>query len=224
MKVFINEVSVRIVKLSSKLDEANHELVIMGGNPILSKHLKGNVLVKQASRAQMIDVVKLLASSKLNKLDSIVFAFEKKKKAIKYFKKHFDIVEAAGGIVRKGKKILLIHRKGKWDLPKGKAEKGESIKQTAIREVEEECCVKVKLDKKIGETYHTYMDADKMVLKKTFWYSMTIREDKKMRPQKEEDIDKVRWKSHKQTEKAFKNTYNSIRSIYSKYLKTLDVS
>lgn len=37
--------------------------------------------------------------------------------------------------------ILFIKRNGRWDLPKGKAEKRETIEETAIREVEEETMV-----------------------------------------------------------------------------------
>lgn len=49
-------------------------------------------------------------------------------------------IEAAGGLVlRSDGHFLGIFRLGKWDLPKGKAEKGESMETTALREVEEEC-------------------------------------------------------------------------------------
>jgi 8-oxo-dGTP pyrophosphatase MutT (NUDIX family) len=48
-------------------------------------------------------------------------------------------MNTAGGIViNKGNQVLLIFRKGKWDLPKGKSENGESLKKTAKREVVEE--------------------------------------------------------------------------------------
>src|SRR6476661_1663707 len=49
--------------------------------------------------------------------------FEKLKKD---FFKHFTFIEAAGGIVQNDRKdLLFIFRRGKWDLPKGKMEKGE---------------------------------------------------------------------------------------------------
>ena len=49
----------------------------------------------------------------------------------------FKIVEAAGGIVYNDQyEILFIKRLGRWDLPKGKVEKGESLDQAALREVE----------------------------------------------------------------------------------------
>ena len=57
----------------------------------------------------------------------------------KDFFKQFDLIEAAGGIVQNDQKqMLFIYRLNKWDLPKGKVEKGENFEQAAIREVEEE--------------------------------------------------------------------------------------
>ena len=51
----------------------------------------------------------------------------------------FPLLEAAGGIVMNNEKErLFIYRFGKWDLPKGKIENGESIKEAALREVQEE--------------------------------------------------------------------------------------
>ena len=56
------------------------------------------------------------------------------------FKSNFNLIRAAGGLVLNSQKeFLFIFRGGRWDLPKGKIEKGEQIKETALREVEEEC-------------------------------------------------------------------------------------
>ena len=45
----------------------------------------------------------------------------------------FKVVEAAGGVVsNKNGEILFIRRMGKWDLPKGKIEKGESLEQACL--------------------------------------------------------------------------------------------
>ncbi len=49
----------------------------------------------------------------------------------------FKVIYAGGGVVKNSSgQILFIHRLGVWDLPKGKAEKGESNEETALREVE----------------------------------------------------------------------------------------
>ena len=55
------------------------------------------------------------------------------------FFKHFTLVQAAGGLVENDEgKVLIIFRRGKWDLPKGKMDEGETPALCAIREVEEE--------------------------------------------------------------------------------------
>ena len=59
------------------------------------------------------------------------------------FLKYFNIIKAAGGIVElKNKKTLWIFRNGKWDIPKGKIEMGESYKSTGQREIMEETGIK----------------------------------------------------------------------------------
>ena len=51
-----------------------------------------------------------------------------------------DRVEAAGGVVVRDGKVLLVHRPryDDWTLPKGKLDPGESFEDAALREVEEE--------------------------------------------------------------------------------------
>jgi hypothetical protein len=93
------------------------------------------------------------------------------------FQKLFRIIEAAGGIVSKPNgDILFIKRLGKWDLPKGKMEKGESREESAVREIEEETGLQnVELLSFINTTYHIYIErnGDK-VLKCTHWFEMSF--------------------------------------------------
>lgn len=137
---------------------------------------------------------------------------EKLKKA---FFKYFQLIEAAGGIVQNEKKeILFIYRLEKWDLPKGKVEKGEDLQQCAIREVEEETGVtKLKLKNKVGETYHTYNAFGKHFLKISHWYYMTCKNAQNLIPQTEEDITDIKWVKTKDIKEPLKNTYPSIKDI-----------
>ena len=48
------------------------------------------------------------------------------------------IIAAGGLVTNENNELLMIFRRGKWDLPKGKLDKGETIEECAIREVEEE--------------------------------------------------------------------------------------
>jgi 8-oxo-dGTP pyrophosphatase MutT (NUDIX family) len=113
----------------------------------------------------------------------------------KTFFKKFTLIQAAGGLVKNNEeKILMIFRRGKWDLPKGKLDKGEKIEDCAIREVEEETGLKnVKLHSPLLVTYHTYHEGTKFVLKESHWFSMTITGEQKLIPQTEEDIFDIKW-------------------------------
>ena len=137
---------------------------------------------------------------------------EKLKKA---FFKNFKEIEAAGGIVQNDKKeLLFILRLGKWDLPKGKVEKGEDIETCAIREVEEETgAVNLTLKKKIGETYHTYNAYGKHFLKTTHWFYITCPSKQTLVPQTEEDIAEIKWVKPKDIKEPLANTYPSIKDI-----------
>ncbi len=115
------------------------------------------------------------------------------------FMEHTDVIIAGGGIVQNEKgEYLLIYRKGKWDLPKGKIELTESIKDGAVREVEEETGVKIEqVDDEAFVTYHAYLLKGKKCLKQTQWYKMkAVAGQAKPVPQTEEDIQDVRWIAH----------------------------
>jgi 8-oxo-dGTP pyrophosphatase MutT (NUDIX family) len=143
------------------------------------------------------------------------------KASFELFSKPFKIVEAAGGIVKSSKgNVLWIKRLGKWDLPKGKIEKGESQDIAALREVEEECGVtNLILEDFIGTTYHTYFHKGKHVLKPTYWYAMKIEGEPALIPQTEEAITACEWLSKAVIEaKAMIDTYASIADIYNQLL------
>jgi 8-oxo-dGTP pyrophosphatase MutT (NUDIX family) len=137
----------------------------------------------------------------------------------KAFFKHFELIEAAGGIVQNDKKeILFIYRLDKWDLPKGKVEKGENFEECAVREVEEETGVSnLSIKNKTGETYHTYNAFGKHFLKISHWYYMTCRKTQRLVPQTEENITEIKWVKTKDIKSPLENTYPSIRDILGKF-------
>jgi hypothetical protein len=115
----------------------------------------------------------------------------------KSFKSLFHEIEASGGMVYDAEnQILFIHRLGKWDLPKGKLEKDESIEENALREVEEETGLKgLCIDQFISQTYHIYTERNgKKILKKTNWFKMFYKGNETPIPQIEEGIKAVSWK------------------------------
>jgi 8-oxo-dGTP pyrophosphatase MutT (NUDIX family) len=140
------------------------------------------------------------------------------------FQKLFRIIEAAGGLVNNsGGDILFIKRLGKWDLPKGKMEKGESREESAVREIEEETGLKdVELVQFINTTYHIYVErnGDK-VLKCTHWFEMNFNGEDTSKPQIEEGITEVAWKNTTQIEdEVFPSTFKNIKLIVKEFWDT----
>jgi hypothetical protein len=73
------------------------------------------------------------------------------------FRSVFLEVPAAGGVVKSGNRLLFIFRNGKWDLPKGKIDKGETQREAALREVTEECGISgQQIKKQLPSTFHIY--------------------------------------------------------------------
>jgi len=132
----------------------------------------------------------------------------------------YTIMEAAGGLVKNSEgKLLMIFRNGKWDLPKGKIEAGETPDEAALREVSEECGIsKLKIIRPATVSYHTYPYKDKKVLKRTYWYLMSTTDEGEPVPQLEEGISKAVWKGRKGMETALGNSYRSINWLLSKNL------
>lgn len=154
-----------------------------------------------------------------DKLENLEVQTNEPKEVFEVLKDCFDeYIKAGGGLVRNKKgEILFIFRKGKWDLPKGKIEKGETIKEGAHREVMEECGIhQLKIRDKITSTYHAYEMKKKSVLKKTNWYLM-YSEATEFTPQEEEDITKVRWIKEDKLDKVYKNTYRNIKKLLHEY-------
>lgn len=132
---------------------------------------------------------------KTNRLSKIALYAPDVKKLKQDFESLFRMVEASGGVVEdENGKVLMIFRRGHWDLPKGKIDMGEGKKEAAIREVEEETGVKgLSLGKKIITTRHTYkIRGTVRAIKKTYWYLMYAK-NQKLVPQTEEDIEKAKW-------------------------------
>ena len=112
----------------------------------------------------------------------------------KAFWKHFTIVKAGGGRVENEQgDFLLIFRRGKWDLPKGKLDPGETIEQCALREVLEETGLSASLGDFLLTTYHHYNDYGHSVLKESYWYRMRAAASSVLTPQTTEDIVEIRW-------------------------------
>lgn len=133
----------------------------------------------------------------------------------------FVQINAGGGlVVNENGEYLLIYRNGYWDLPKGKQEPGEDIRNSALREVEEECGLhNLELRELICITNHTYMLRGQFMLKHTYWYKMRCKSQESLIPQTEENITKCIWVKPDELEPYFHKTYPSILEVMRKVCK-----
>lgn len=141
---------------------------------------------------------------------------EKGKDSLEFFKSNLVFIKAAGGLVKNEfGEILFIYRKNKWDLPKGKPEGKESIKQTAIREVMEECGIGgLSIEKKIPSTYHIYKyNSRYFALKESIWYLMHASDWKDVKLQYEEEITDYKWIAPPVPSSLLKNAFPSIKDL-----------
>ena len=134
---------------------------------------------------------------------------------LEVWKKCFSIarfIPAAGGVVfNENSELLMIHRLGRWDLPKGKCEDGETIAESAKREVREECGIdELHIQRELPSTYHYYLLKEKLILKRTFWFEMKSN-DTDLTPQTEEDISEVTWVAPKEVEHNLSESYAAIK-------------
>lgn len=155
---------------------------------------------------------------------NIVVFCENAKYDFKQFKSNFTFIKAAGGIVKCKNKFLFIFRNGKWDLPKGKMDEGEKPKETALREIAEECSLTGhKVVGKICNTYHTYVMNEEHVLKKTSWFYLELenRDALNEKPQLEEGITDMRWLAWNELDEVRQNTYESILDVLNQFEKLM---
>lgn len=134
---------------------------------------------------------------------------------LKHFLKLLPVVCAGGGkVFNSAGEVLFIYRNDKWDLPKGKTEKNESIEETAMREVEEETGVNgLSVTKELPTTYHIFKRNGTHKIKVTYWFEMKTSFKGELFPEENEGITKVKWLNKYDAEKALKNSYANIKIL-----------
>ncbi len=209
---------------TGKLDERKK------GVPLRTKRLFADLpsaLEKSPARVLIVDTDALPATPTRTKVGevSLYEALEKKNKkevvvprdSIRYLSPYQIPVEiaAVGWIIIRAKneklQILLILRRGVWDLPKGKQDPGESISQCAKREVKEELGIsRVKIVKALDVSVHVYSENRRFKVKTTHWFQMKTR-DRNFTPEKREGIKEVKWFSWSKAEKIV--GYKNLRKL-----------
>lgn len=220
MIIFINDIPLRILKAQELPDEGRiNQVVDASSEPVTQAKLIHHVWIKNVSDVELNLILEFLDSKVPTNVLSVTISVPNYALTKNQLRNKFKIVKAAGGLVRKKEKSLMIYRMKKWDLPKGKKEKDENYREAAIREVEEECNINVKLGRRICTTWHTYTMNKRAMMKKTKWYLMEIQDDSKMKPQVSEDIEDVRWMSQKEVYHALEHSYKSISYVFERFYK-----
>jgi 8-oxo-dGTP pyrophosphatase MutT (NUDIX family) len=131
-----------------------------------------------------------------------------------FFKKFLVIRTGGGLVVNDNDEYLLIFRRGKWDLPKGKLDEGETIEECTIREINEETMlVNLSIKKHLINTYHTYDENGKHILKENCWFLVHAAGEQYPEPQLEEDITEVKWVKPGELDAYITNTMPSIIDV-----------
>lgn len=188
--------------LTNELDQDMHEIM----------HHDDGVFMDELSAPA---IKSMIHEMKIPQHHAGVFFHEDVEALFRTFKKQFTFVQAGGGLVRNdGGELLMIFRKGKWDLPKGKLDKGETLEQCAVREVEEETGIsKTELLSPHSVTWHVYDEFGKHILKESHWYNMRSPGKQGLKPQLEEQIESLEWCDEARVQECLKNSYPLIQDL-----------
>jgi 8-oxo-dGTP pyrophosphatase MutT (NUDIX family) len=157
----------------------------------------------------------MIHEMELQQIHAGVFLHSNLKELTTAFFKKFTLIRAAGGLVVNEKsELLFIFRKGKWDLPKGKLDKGEKMEDCAVREIKEETGLKkAEIVKPLVVTYHTYHEGSKHILKESNWFLMHSTSNEILKPQTEEDITQIKWVNKNDLSTYLDNSFPLIKDV-----------
>ncbi|WP_046744126.1 NUDIX hydrolase [Kordia zhangzhouensis] len=187
----------------------NEKLIILS-NEIQKSEISDVYLLKD------IDFEWLIGKMVSGKIEKAILYHAYEDELLPLLYRKLPLVEAAGGLVKNEEgKTLFIFRNGKWDLPKGKTEKKESIEETAIREVVEETGVRgLMITDFLMQTYHIFKRNGEYRLKLTHWYAMKTAYNGVLCPQEDEGIVHVVWKDDEEIREALQNSYENIKLLF----------
>ncbi len=215
MYLFINDIPVTILKPGEEPAPDGINFVLDASTDTITRaSLINHVWIRNAGIRDLDLILELINSKVPLQLLSLHLTVKDYRAIKDFLRRKFKVVKAAGGLVMKKERYLMIFRMKKWDLPKGKKDPGETSRQTAEREVREECGIEVKVGKPLVTTWHTYTMNKHNMLKRTRWYLMDLVDDANMQPATNEDIEDLRWMNAKEVYHALENSYNSIRFVF----------
>ncbi len=188
-------------------------------NELLQK--EKTILVKELNPEKIKRSIEQLQDAEVT---AVVICYPVYKDLFNAVAREFVLVKAAGGFVYTlQNKVLLIFRRKKWDLPKGKLDEGEDLATCAVREVVEETGLKnVVLKQPLIVTYHTYYEQNKHILKESHWFLMLSKEQQELSPQIEEDIELCEWIKFENIPAYLDNSLASIKDVLEEGIKKVE--
>ena len=203
-KIYINESPLILTQTSDLADETVFE------RSLIHAKYRGKPKI-------LMNYIELLEKNKHH--EGIIIQGDDVEQLWRDFKSLYYYIKAGGGLViNQFGKVLLIFRRGVWDLPKGKQDPGETLAQTALREVREETGITdLKLIEKLGNGYHCYLMSKQRTLKRTRWYLMQTQSPDSLVLQKEEGIQDAAWFDPKELPRLNMPMYNNIRDVLMRY-------
>ncbi len=193
---------------------ASEKVIFLTDEPIV-KGASNSFALKEVSFKEILSLLKKPDVKALflhhHNADKLLSKFRKKVKTI---------IAGGGRVSNLNGDVLFIYRNKKWDLPKGRIERNETIVEGALREVKEETGVKkLKIIGSIGPTYHLFKRNGETKLKITHWFEMSTTYTGELCPEKSEGISKAVWLSEDKIQKASTKSYANIANLLRQKIK-----
>jgi len=203
-KIYINESPLILTQTSDLSDETAFERSLIHA-------------LYRGKPKMLLNYVELLEKNKHH--EGIIIQADNVDQLWKDFKSLYNYIKAGGGLVLNPfGKVLLIFRRSVWDLPKGKQDPGETLAQTAVREVcEETGLIDLELLERLNNGYHCYLMSKQRTLKRTRWYLMKTNSPDQLVLQKEEGIQDAAWFDPREIPTLQMPMYNNIRDVLIRY-------
>ncbi len=203
-KIYINESPLILTQTSDLSDETAFERSLIHA-------------LYRGKPKMLLNYIELLEKNKHH--EGIIIQADNVDQLWSDIKSLYNYIKAGGGLVLNPfGKVLLIFRRGVWDLPKGKQDPGETLAQTAVREVcEETGLIDLELIERLNNGYHCYLMSKQRTLKRTRWYLMKTNTPDQLVLQKEEGIQDAAWFDPREIPTLQMPMYNNIRDVLIRY-------